>query len=114
MLPGVVLGSLAVLGPRDGFPWALLVAASTALEPIIDVRILRTLKFDERMERVRDPILLALVAGPLGSLATAIVAVSLSYLSGNFPIERFTYNLILWWLRNWLGDRKSTRLNSSH
>ncbi|MGH9385394.1 MAG: MASE1 domain-containing protein, partial [Vicinamibacterales bacterium] len=103
LIPGVVLGAFAVVAPRVPLPFAILIALATALEPLIDVRILRALKFDHRLERIRDPLVLALVAGPAGALVTAAVAVTLTAMAGQLPDSQLLYGFGLWWLRNWLG-----------
>jgi signal transduction histidine kinase/ActR/RegA family two-component response regulator len=103
LIPGLVVGAFAVLASRVPFVFAVPIALATALEPIIDVRILRALKFDHRLERVRDPLLLALVAGPAGALVTSVIAVFLMMVAGQFPTDQFIYGAGLWWLRNWLG-----------
>ncbi len=75
LLPGIVLGSFLVGIFRNPWPLALIVASVQIVQPIVDVRILRALKFDPRLERVRDPVILAVVAGPAGSFLAAVAAV---------------------------------------
>ena len=69
----------------------------------MDVRILRALKFDPRLERVRDPVILALVAGPAGAVVAAATATGLLFVAGRLPEERLAYEFVLWWMRDWLG-----------
>ena len=103
LLPGIVLGSFVVGIFRNPWPVALLVATVQIVQPVVDVRILRALKFDPRLERVRDPIILALVAGPIGALLAATLANSVYFLSGRMSGDAFAYQFVLWWLRDWLG-----------
>jgi signal transduction histidine kinase len=103
LLPGIVAGAFLVGVFRNPWPLALLGAAVQVVQPIIDVRILRALKFDPRLERVRDPIILALVAGPAGALAAALPAILLYFAAGALPADRVAYEFVLWWLRDWLG-----------
>ena len=103
LLPGIVLGSFVVGIFRNPWPVALLVATVQIVQPVVDVRILRALKFDPRLERVRDPIILALVAGPIGALLAATLANSVYFLSGQMSGDAFAYQFVLWWLRDWLG-----------
>ena len=103
ILPGIVLGSFLVGIFRNPWPLALLVAGVQIIQPIVHVRILRALKFDPRLERVRDPVILAVVAGPAGSLLAALAAVGVYYLAGRIPQERLWYEFALWWQRDWLG-----------
>jgi signal transduction histidine kinase/CheY-like chemotaxis protein len=103
LLPGIVLGSFVVGIFRNPWPVALLVATVQIVQPVVDVHILRALKFDPRLERVRDPIILALVAGPIGALLAATLANSVYFLSGQMSGDAFAYQFVLWWLRDWLG-----------
>jgi signal transduction histidine kinase len=103
VLPGIALGSLAYQIAHVPWPVAILISLVVLIEPIIDVRILRRLKFDERLERVRDPLVLSLVAAPAGSLVLAVIAVTSYCISGRVPWDQFGLHLIQWWFRNWLG-----------
>ncbi|MGE0862307.1 MAG: MASE1 domain-containing protein [Vicinamibacterales bacterium] len=103
LLPGIVLGSLAVNVSREALPWAVFIALSQVIQPVLVVRILRALKFDPRLERVRDPIILSLIAGPAGALAAAVFVIGISFLAGRVAPGEFLYELTLWWLRDWLG-----------
>ncbi len=103
LLPGIVLGSFLVGIFRHPWPLALIVASVQVVQPIVDVRILRALKFDPRLERVRDPVILAVVAGPVGSFLAAALAVGLYVVAGRIPQERIAYEFVLWWMRDWLG-----------
>ena len=71
LLPGIVLGSLALGLSYNAWPLAALLAIAQVVQPVIDVRIMRALKFDPKLERVRDPIILSLIAGPAGSFVAA-------------------------------------------
>ncbi len=103
LLPGVALGAFLLAIWRVPVYWAALMGLAALIQPIVDVRILRWLKFDEKLERVRDPIILSLVAGPAGAFLAALVAVTLQLLNGQYRPEDFGYQLVLWWLRDWLG-----------
>ena len=103
MLPGIVAGAFLVAVTRNPWPVALLLAAVQVVQPIVDVRIMRALKFDPRLERVRDPIVLALAAGPVGALLAALLSLSILYFAGAIAADLVAYELVLWWLRDWLG-----------
>jgi hypothetical protein len=49
-------------------------ALAQVVQPVVDVRIMRSLNFDPRLERSRDPVILSLLAGPIGSLLAAAIA----------------------------------------
>ncbi len=103
LLPGVILGSFAFNFTRSPIYWAAIVGLVQAIQPVVAVRILRALQFDPKLERVRDPLILSLVVAPAGALVAALVSVTLQYLAGAVPSGIFTYALVLWWLRDWLG-----------
>ncbi|MDP2321693.1 MAG: MASE1 domain-containing protein [Acidobacteriota bacterium] len=102
-LPGIVLGSFALNVRHEPLLWALFIALAQVVQPVIVVRILRALKFDARLERVRDPIILSLVAGPAGALAAATFVVGVHFVAGRVAPGEFLYGLGLWMLRDWLG-----------
>src|SRR4029450_3436079 len=84
--------------------WAsTLVAAGTVLETVIDVKLLRHFGFDPRLERVRDVLVLGLVAAPAGAVASALIGTTTTLLVGRYPSSDFLFNLLLWWMRNCLG-----------
>ena len=103
LLPGIVLGSLALGLSYNAWPLAVLMALAQIAQPVIDVRIMKALEFDPKLERVRDPIILAIVAGPAGSFVAALLAVSLYALFGARPVDVLFYDFMLWWFRDWLG-----------
>jgi signal transduction histidine kinase/ActR/RegA family two-component response regulator len=103
LLPGIVLASFMVAIARNPWWLALLVASAQVVQPIVDVRILRAFRFDPRLDRVRDPLLLSLLAGPAGALFAAVFAVTSYYVAGRLPADRVAYEMTLWWLRDWLG-----------
>jgi signal transduction histidine kinase len=103
VLPGIVLGSFA-LGLRfNTWPLAALLSLAQVAQPVIDVRIMKAFDFDPKLERVRDPIIVSLIAGPVGSLAAAVLALSLFSAFGTRLIDGLPYDFMLWWLRDWLG-----------
>jgi signal transduction histidine kinase/ActR/RegA family two-component response regulator len=102
-LPGIVLGSLALNLRHEPWLWAGFIALSQVVQPVIVVRILRALKFDPRLERVRDPIILSLMAAPVGALVAASLVIGIHFLAGRVAPGEFLYALVLWMLRDWLG-----------
>ena len=103
LLPGIVLGSLALGLSYNAWLLALMMAVAQVVQPVIDVKIMKALNFDPRLERVRDPIILSLIAGPAGSLVAALLAVSLYSAFGARTGDALLYDFWLWWLRDWLG-----------
>ncbi len=103
LLPGIVLGSFLAGVIHNPWPLALAIATVQIIQPIVDVRILRRLKFDPRLERVRDPLLLTLAAAPVGALLAALLAVGLYFLTGRMAADQLAGAFALSWLREWLG-----------
>jgi len=103
LLPGVMLGSFAFNLTRSPMYWAVIIGLVQVIQPWIAARMLRALRFDPKLERVRDPLVLSLVVAPAVALIAAVVSVTLQYLGGSVAPGGFAYALVLWWLRDWLG-----------
>ena len=103
LLPGVALGAFLLAVSRVPVHWAALMGLAALIQPIVDTRILHALKFDPKLERVRDPIILSLAAGPAGALPAAAVSLTIQWLSGQYGGQDSFYELTLWWVRDWLG-----------
>jgi len=110
VLPGIVLGTVALSLSYYSLPLAILFGLAQVVQPIVDVRIMRALKFDPRLERVKDPVILLVVAGPIGALVAAAIAVGLYVIFVERSADRITYEFTLWWLRDWLGVMVATSL----
>ena len=103
LLPGVVLGSFLLAVTRWPLGFAVTVALIQVVQPYVAVRILRALDFDPRLERVRDPVVLTLLAGPAGAFIAAILAAITYVFFGIYTTKYVPYNFTLWFLRDWLG-----------
>ena len=103
LLPGVMLASFAFNLTRSPVYWAAAIGVVQVIPPWIAVRMLRALRFDPSLERVRDPLVLSLVVAPAGAVIAAVVSVTLQYVGGSVAPGGFTDALVLWWLRDWLG-----------
>ena len=103
LLPGVFLGSMLAMATRAPVVGALGVSLATTLQVVVEVQVLRRLRFDPRLERVRDSVMLGLAAGPAGAIASASIAVPALWLADVLPTSAAPYGWLLWWLRNWLG-----------
>jgi signal transduction histidine kinase len=110
LLPGIVLGSFALGVNYNPLPLAALLALAQIVQPVIDVRIMRALQFDPKLERVRDPLIVSLAAGPAGAAVAAILAVTLYASVATRPSDQLAYDFGLWWLRDWLGVMVTTPL----
>jgi signal transduction histidine kinase/CheY-like chemotaxis protein len=103
MLPGVAVGSLLINMLRMPAWASVAIAGGSALEALIDVYLLNRFAFDARLQRVRDALLLGLVAAPVGAFVAAVIGATATLLADNYPASDFPYSLALWWMRNCLG-----------
>ena len=103
LLFGVAAGSLLMNAVRIPVWASTLIAMGTVLETMIDVKLLRRFGFDARLERVRDVLILGLVAAPAGAVVSALIGTTTTLLAGRYPASAFLFNLLLWWMRNTLG-----------
>ena len=110
LLPGFVLGSFMLGVRHNALPLAALLSMAQVVQPIVDVRILRRLNFDPRLDRSRDPAILLLIAAPIGSLLAALIAVSLFTFLGARTPAQLPLDFMVWWLRDWLGVVVATPL----
>ena len=110
VLPGIALGSLLLGISR--YPWqvASLIAIAQLAQPVVDVRIVRALRFDARLDRVRDPLILVFAAGPVGALIAATLCTGILLAAGLLPRQEIGYQWMLWWARDWLGVTVTTPL----
>jgi len=103
LLPGIVLGTFALSLDYYSVPLAILLSLAQVVQPLVDVRIMRALQFDPKLERVRDPVILLVIAGPIGALFAAGIAMSMYVAFGVVSTANLPYDFTLWWLRDWLG-----------
>jgi signal transduction histidine kinase/CheY-like chemotaxis protein len=103
LLPGVAAGAALSMIFRAPPLAVLAVAIGCVLQTVVDVYLLRRFQFDERLERVRDPLLLTGVAA-LGATVSASIGSPALYASGMMPAgDSIAWGWTLWWLRDWLG-----------
>ncbi len=103
LLPGLAGGVLLAAWLRTPFPSALLATTGVLLGVVIEVAILRRLNFDHRLERVRDPGILGLIAAPVGAAVTAAFVVMAGMSADLISASAAPSTWVLWWTRNWLG-----------
>jgi signal transduction histidine kinase/CheY-like chemotaxis protein len=104
VLPGVFAGSALTMAGRAAAAAVIGVSLATVVQVVIEIAVLKRLRFDPALDRVRDAGVLGLAAAPSGSAVSASLAVPSLYLAGVLPVEGLAYGWLLWWLRNWLGS----------
>ncbi|HUE85477.1 MAG TPA: MASE1 domain-containing protein [Vicinamibacterales bacterium] len=102
LLPGVALGALLTTTLHMSFVSAALVAAGMLFQVIVDVRLLQRFEFDHRLERVRDPLVLAGVT-LAGAAVAALFGVTSLLFDPSSDGRTWPYALVIWWMRDWLG-----------
>jgi signal transduction histidine kinase/ActR/RegA family two-component response regulator len=103
VLPGIAIGALLASALRGPAWVALAIAAGAILETVVDIKLLRRFAFDERLERVRDVIVLGLVVAPAGALVFAVVRATATLLAGQYAANEFPLVIVHGWMRNCLG-----------
>jgi signal transduction histidine kinase/ActR/RegA family two-component response regulator len=81
----------------------LAIAGGVVLETVIDVKLLRRFAFDERLQRVRDVLVLGLVVSPAGAVVSAVVGATATLFAGEYADSEFPLAIVHWWMRNCLG-----------
>ena len=104
VLPGIAVGAASVMVQQVPFGLAILAFLAPVAQAALAVWLLRRSKFDARLERVRDPLLLTLVAAPAGAVASATIGTLASVVAGTLPVGAGPMAFWLpWFMRAWLG-----------
>jgi signal transduction histidine kinase/CheY-like chemotaxis protein len=103
VLPGIFIASAIIVGVRAPLPVALIGPLGPVAETLIAVRLLRRLRFDDRLERLRDPLVLSLVAAPIGAAAAASIGTMAAWALGVLETPDLAWGWLLWLMRDWLG-----------
>jgi signal transduction histidine kinase/ActR/RegA family two-component response regulator len=104
VLPGIALGAASVMVQQAPLGLALIGFLAPVSQAALAVWLLRQLKFDARLERVRDPLLLTLVAAPAGAVVSATVGMLASRLADSLPVTGGAMSFwVPWFMRAWLG-----------
>jgi signal transduction histidine kinase/CheY-like chemotaxis protein len=102
LIPGIAAGALITTSAYVSIPSALALAFGVALEAVVDARLLTRFGFDQRLERVRDPLILSgvtLAGAAIGALFGAFALLIDTIPSTRAPLASFA----IWWMRDWLG-----------
>jgi len=101
-LPGIGVAAVLVASLRLPPLLALMAGFSPVLGAMVGVRVLQRLGFEDRLERVRDPLILALAAAPAGAITAATISTTVFFLNGASPAN-LASSWLLWMIRDWLG-----------
>jgi signal transduction histidine kinase/CheY-like chemotaxis protein len=102
LLPGVAAGALLMTAWYMSVGSALAVAAGMVLQVVVDARLLQRLDFDQRLERIRDPLVLAGVTlvGAAVAAVFGLISVLVDPVADDSALLRGAF---VWWMRDWLG-----------
>jgi signal transduction histidine kinase/ActR/RegA family two-component response regulator len=110
VLPGIAIGAAAILFQQVPPLAALVACLSPVAQAIVAIAVLRRLNFDDRLERVADPVILILVAAPAGAVASASVGTAGAWAFGDLAIAQLPSWWLMWFMRAWLGIATTTPL----
>jgi signal transduction histidine kinase/CheY-like chemotaxis protein len=109
LLPGVAVGAFISTVQNMAAASALVIAAGMLAQVVVNARLLHRANFDQRMERVRDPLVLCSVT--LVGAAVAAVFGMLAIVFDHRPLGRgWPDALLIWWMRDWLGTLVASSL----
>jgi signal transduction histidine kinase/ActR/RegA family two-component response regulator len=103
VLPGVAVGAASVMVQQVPLGVALTGCLAPLAQVWLAVWVLRRLAFDERLERLRDPLVLTLIAAPVGALASATVGTLASWSFGAVATGSVIPFWLSWFMRAWLS-----------
>jgi signal transduction histidine kinase/ActR/RegA family two-component response regulator len=101
--PGLIAAAAIFIALRVPAPLALIGAVGPSAGVYVAVRLLKRLRFDDRLERTRDPLALTLIAAPASAVVSATIGSLTGWLSGFIPGPGVPVDWLLWVMRNWLG-----------
>ena len=102
LLPGIALGAFVTTTRHIALASAAFVAVGIVLQVVVNARLLRHLGFDERLERVRDPLILCGVT-LVGAMVSAVFGLMAIVVDGIPDTRPLAGAFLTWWMRDWLG-----------
>lgn len=96
-------GFLEVISNGVSAPVALGVAAGQTLAPVVAVRLLRAVRFDDRLTRLSDVLALVVIGGFASNVITATVGTLLLLSSGFFSADDWPLAWFVWWVGDVIG-----------
>jgi signal transduction histidine kinase/CheY-like chemotaxis protein len=102
LLPGIALGAFITTTLHIALASAAFVVAGVVLQVVVNARLLTHLSFDDRLERVRDPLVLCGVTC-VGAAVSAVFGLIAVVVDGVPDTRTWSSAFVIWWLRDWLG-----------
>jgi integral membrane sensor domain MASE1 len=104
VLPGIFLGALLVNVTLSPPAWtAFVIAVGNTLAPLVAYALLRRARFDARLERLRDAIVLVFL-GALGAMTTsATIGTTTLWLAGVVKGHAYMSTWSVWWTGDAMG-----------
>ena len=103
VLPGIALSAAVVMAQQVPLPVALVGSLAPVGQVLLATWVLRTGRFDARLERARDPLILTLIAAPSGAAVSSTVGTLASWVFGALPAGGGEEFWLSWFMRAWLG-----------
>ena len=103
VLPGVGVAAALVMLQQVPIAMALMGFLAPVAQAWVAVQLLERLDFDERLERVRDPLTLVLAAAPAGAVCSATLGTLIASLNGMVGPGEAAGFWTIWFMRAWLG-----------
>jgi signal transduction histidine kinase/ActR/RegA family two-component response regulator len=103
VLPGIALSAAIVMAQQVPLPVALVGSLAPVGQVLLGTWVLRTGRFDARLERARDPLILTLIAAPSGAAVSSTVGTLASWVFGALPAGGGEAFWLSWFMRAWLG-----------
>jgi signal transduction histidine kinase/ActR/RegA family two-component response regulator len=103
VLPGIALSAAIVMAQQVPLPVALVGSLAPVGQVLLVTWVLRTGRFDARLERARDPLILTLIAAPSGSAVSSSIGTLASWMFGALPAGSGEAFWLSWFMRAWLG-----------
>lgn len=102
--PAITLGAFVInFYSGASFFSASGIAVGNTLEAVVAVYLLQKLNFNPLFEKIRDVVLIFIVAGAGATLISASVGVGSLYLAGTVPAHNVAQTWISWWVGDMLG-----------
>lgn len=102
--PAIALGAFLInFYTGANFFAASAIALGNTLEAVVAVYLLQKLDFNPLFEKIRDVVLIFLVAGAGATLISASIGVGSLYLAGTVSAQNVAQTWISWWVGDMLG-----------
>ena len=105
MWVGVFAGAFVANATTPIPVWAAFaIAVGNTLEAVVGYKLLRWARFDVRMSRLRDVMLLVALGAGISTLVSATIGVTSLLIAGEIDASQYLFHWRVWWLGDAMGD----------